>query len=82
MLKPQFLAMAEEHVKNVNLSRIILIENLQQIIESENPSPSEILQLQNRKGEFETPSFTRNLNKVILRLVELLARCLEVFKLK
>lgn len=52
MLKPQVLADAERHVRSANLSRIVLIDNLQQAIEVENPPAEEIAQLQNRKGKW------------------------------
>lgn len=52
LLKPQVLAEAERHVRTANLSRIVLIDNLQQVIEVENPPAEEIAQLQNRKGKF------------------------------
>lgn len=52
LLKPQVLAEAERHVKAANLSRIVLIDNLQQVIEVENPPAEVIEELQNRKGKF------------------------------
>lgn len=52
LLKPQVLADAERHVRSANLSRIVLIDNLQQAIEVENPPAEEIAQLQNRKGKW------------------------------
>lgn len=52
LLKPQVLADAERHVRAANLSRIVLIDNLQKVIEVENPPAEEIAQLQNRKGKF------------------------------
>ncbi|XP_050327760.1 uncharacterized protein LOC126757901 [Bactrocera neohumeralis] len=50
LLKPQVLAEAAQHVRAANLSRIVLIDNLQNVIETENPSAAEIAQYQNRKG--------------------------------
>ncbi|XP_054087236.1 protein P200 isoform X2 [Zeugodacus cucurbitae] len=50
LLKPQVLADAAQHVRAANLSRIVLIDNLQNVIETENPSAAEIAQYQNRKG--------------------------------
>lgn len=52
LLKPQVLAAAERHIRAANLSRIVLIDNLQQVIEVENPPAEKIAELQNRKGEF------------------------------
>ncbi|XP_070067373.1 uncharacterized protein [Drosophila virilis] len=50
LLKPQVLAAAERHIRAANLSRIVLIDNLQQVIEVENPPADKIAELQNRKG--------------------------------
>ncbi|XP_017851851.1 carboxypeptidase A4 [Drosophila busckii] len=50
LLKPQVLAAAERHIRSANLSRIVLIDNLQQVIEVENPPAEKIAELQNRKG--------------------------------
>ncbi|KAH8416591.1 hypothetical protein KR222_010606 [Zaprionus bogoriensis] len=50
LLKPQVLAAAERHIRAANLSRIVLIDNLQQVIEVENPPAEKIIELQNRKG--------------------------------
>ncbi|EDW82391.2 uncharacterized protein Dwil_GK25779 [Drosophila willistoni] len=50
LLKPQVLAAAERHIRAANLSRIVLIDNLQQVIEVENPPAEKIAELQNRKG--------------------------------
>ncbi|XP_036343963.1 carboxypeptidase B [Rhagoletis pomonella] len=50
LLKPQVLSEAEQHVRAANLSRIVLIDNLQNAIETENPSQAEIASFQNRKG--------------------------------
>ncbi|XP_054729211.1 interaptin [Anastrepha obliqua] len=50
LLKPQVLGEAEQHVRIANLSRIVLIDNLQKVIETENPSAAEIASFQNRKG--------------------------------
>lgn len=51
LLKPQVLSEAAQHVRAANLSRIVLIDNLQNVIETENPSAAEIALYQNRKGE-------------------------------
>lgn len=51
LLKPQVLAAAERHIRAANLSRIVLIDNLQQVIEVENPPAEKIAELQSRKGE-------------------------------
>ena len=53
MLKPNVLADAEQHVKAANLSRIVLIDNLQKVIEVENPPPEKIIEFQNRKGKWK-----------------------------
>ncbi|XP_012162318.1 uncharacterized protein LOC101461300 isoform X2 [Ceratitis capitata] len=50
LLKPQVLSEAAQHVRAANLSRIVLIDNLQNVIETENPSAAEIALYQNRKG--------------------------------
>uniref|UniRef100_A0A1A9Z661 Carboxypeptidase activation peptide domain-containing protein n=1 Tax=Glossina pallidipes TaxID=7398 RepID=A0A1A9Z661_GLOPL len=50
LLKPQVLADAERHVRIANLTRIVLIDNLQNVIEVENPPAEQIAQLQNRKA--------------------------------
>ncbi|BFG02954.1 titin [Drosophila madeirensis] len=50
LLKPQVLAAAERHIRAANLSRIVLIDNLQHVIEVENPPAEKIAELQNRKG--------------------------------
>ncbi|XP_067641880.1 uncharacterized protein [Eurosta solidaginis] len=50
LLKPQVLTEAAQHVRAANLSRIVLIENLQEVIETENPTEAEIASFQNRKG--------------------------------
>ena len=52
LLKPQVLASAEKHIRAANLSRIVFIDNLQNVIEVENPPADQIAQLQNRKGKF------------------------------
>lgn len=52
LLKPQVLADAERHVRIANLTRIVLIDNLQNVIEVENPPAEQIAQLQNRKGKW------------------------------
>lgn len=52
LLKPQVLSEAAQHIRAANLSRIVLIDNLQNVIETENPSAEEIAQYQNRKGKF------------------------------
>lgn len=51
LLKPQVLAAAERHIRAANLSRIVLIDNLQHVIEVENPPAEKIAELQNRKGK-------------------------------
>uniref|UniRef100_A0A1A9W1H7 Carboxypeptidase activation peptide domain-containing protein n=1 Tax=Glossina brevipalpis TaxID=37001 RepID=A0A1A9W1H7_9MUSC len=51
LLKPQVLGDAERHVRIANLTRIVLIDNLQKVIEVENPPAEQIAQLQNRKGK-------------------------------
>lgn len=51
LLKPQVLAAAERHIRAANLSRIVLIDNLQRVIEKENPPAEKIAELQNRKGK-------------------------------
>jgi len=51
LLKPQVLAAAERHIRAANLSRIVLIDNLQHVIEKENPPAEKIAELQNRKGK-------------------------------
>jgi len=52
LLKPQVLAAAERHIRAANLSRIVLIDNLQHVIEKENPPAEKIAELQNRKGKW------------------------------
>ncbi|XP_055911485.1 carboxypeptidase B-like [Eupeodes corollae] len=50
LLKPSVLVEAEQYLQTANLSKIVLIDNLQKVIEDENPPREEIENLQNRKG--------------------------------
>lgn len=52
LLKPQVLADAEKHIRAANLSRIVLIDNLQKVIEVENPALDEFADADNEKGEY------------------------------
>lgn len=51
LLKPNFIEQAERHIRSANLSRIILIDDLQKVIDVENPPKDVIENLQNRKGK-------------------------------
>lgn len=51
LVKSNSVEEAGEFIRATNLSHVVLIDNLQKIIEDENPPKEEIEKFQNRKGK-------------------------------
>lgn len=51
LVKSNSIEEAREFIRATNLSHVVLIEDLQKIIEEENPPKEEIEKFQNRKGK-------------------------------